>query len=112
MDEALKFKLKTFVYYLLIEPWTEKVAGPSLKTASWILVFAGWAFRLSWIFFSGIILLAIVYVIKEYKSGKFIYWYRQRLYKKTKDEKKKMSKMQADEIPDETLQDRGTPTPV
>jgi len=88
MDETLRFKLKTFIYYLLVEPWTEKIVAPSLKVAAWILIFAGWLFRFSWIFFIGIAALVVAYVIKEYKSGKFIYWYRQRLYRKIKEEKK------------------------
>lgn len=89
MDDTLKFKLRAFVYYLVVEPWIEKVVQPSLRTASWILIFSGWLFHLAYLFFGGILALAISYIIKEYKSGKFIYWYRQRLYKKTKDEKKK-----------------------
>ena len=89
MDQKKKFKIKTFVYYLLIEPWTERFSIPNLRTLAW-------AFILLSVFLKSITLLVISisvgiisHLVYEFKSGKYIYWYKQRKYKTQKIKEKR-----------------------
>lgn len=82
MDNLTKFKIKTFLYYLIIEPWTEKVSLPNFRFLIWILIIIASLFRLTYILLISVIIGVILHLVYEYKSGKFIYWYRQYQRKK------------------------------
>ena len=80
MRPETKFKLKTYIYYLVMEPWTENVSLPNLRTIIWVLITIALIFRWRILFFILIPIGVILYLMNEYKSGRFIYWYRQRKY--------------------------------
>ncbi len=80
MKPETKFKLKVYLYYLVVEPWTEKVALPNMRTVIWILIILAFIYKLDYLFFPLIIIGAVLYLAHEFKSGRFIYWYRQRKY--------------------------------
>jgi len=87
--EKFKFKLKTFLIYTILWPWTERMAIPNLSTVSLIALFISLLIRnftFVWISFGAWI---IFYGIKEWKSGEFIYWYRQMKYRKRNETLKK-----------------------
>lgn len=86
----LKFKLKTYLQYLLIEPWTTKFSLPNFRTMTWILIVVALVFRLEALLIISIIVGAIFYLVYEFKSGKYIYWYRQRKYGNYKETLKKV----------------------
>lgn len=95
MKPEIKFKLKTYIYYLFVEPWTEKVSLPNFRTISLILLYFSLFYKLKILLLISIVALVIFHAINEYKSGKYIYWYRQRKYgaqrealKKIREEKK------------------------
>ena len=90
MDEGTKFKLRVFLYYLIIEPWTEKISLPNFRTVNTILLCIALFFKWEIVIFVSIIVLIILQLINEYKSGKYIYWYRQRKYREQKDALKKV----------------------
>ena len=80
MRPETKFKLKTYIYYLVMEPWTENVSLPNMRTIIWVLITIALIFRWRILFFILIPIGVILYLMNEYKSGRFIYWYRQRKY--------------------------------
>lgn len=86
MDPKTKFKLKVYLKYLILEPWTEKFSLPNLKTTIWILIIIAFFLRLKILLIITILLGLIVYLIREYKSGKFIYWYKKRKYKQKEEQ--------------------------
>lgn len=96
MDEKIKFRLKTFFYYLVMEPWTEKFSFPNLGTIFWIMILIFLALRKPLLLWISIIIEILLYGIKEYKSGKYIHWYRQKRNEKLKKEKKEIP--EAEEI--------------
>ncbi len=96
MKPETKFKLKTYMYYLILEPWSEKFSLPNLTTTIWILILVASLLKLEVFLLFLIILGSVVYLVREFKSGKFVYWYKQRKYKeqrialkKIKEKKKK-----------------------
>lgn len=107
MDNQSRFKLKTFLYYIVIEPWTEKVSLPNFRTLIWVLIIAASIFKLKYLLFISLILGVVLHLVYEYKSGKFIYWYKKYKRKKfgkleeplelkdeeSKDEERDLSKM-------------------
>ena len=95
MKPETKFKFKVYLTYLFIEPWSEKFSLPNLRTTIWILILVAFFLKLELLLFLFIIIGTGVYLVREFKSGKFIYWYRKRKYserrkalKKIKEEKK------------------------
>jgi len=90
MDPKSKFKLKTFIYYLFVEPWTEKISLPNHRTMLWILIFMTFFFKLKILFFLFLLIGLFSHLVHEYKSGKFIYWYKQRKYKAQREALKKV----------------------
>ncbi len=84
------FKLKTFLIYILIEPWTTKFSIPNLRTLSWIFIIISLILEKPlWLWIS-IIFGILIHGIYEYKSGKFIYWYRQRKFRERNEALKKV----------------------
>ncbi len=90
MKPETKFKLKTYLYYLLVEPWSEDFSLPNLRTLVWVLVPIVYFFELKIPLLILIIVGLILYFRHEYMSGKFVYWYRQRKYK---DQKKALKEV-------------------
>ena len=90
MDEKEKFRIKTYLKYLLISPWQTKVNMPNFRTAIWILIIISFVFRLRLILFITLGIAVIQYLWCEYKSGKHIHWYRMRMYREQKDALKKV----------------------
>lgn len=79
-----KFRIKAFITYLFIEPWTSKVSLPNLRSISWGLIFASLFFRNRVLTISLMILGLVIYLFYEYQTGRYIYWYRMRMYKNKK----------------------------
>ena len=80
-----KFKIKTYLKYLAISPWTDKFSIPNFSTIIWILIILSIILKIQYLLFISIFFGVINYLIKEYKSGKFMHWHRQR-YVYRKDE--------------------------
>ncbi|CAK0756769.1 hypothetical protein CCP1ISM_60023 [Azospirillaceae bacterium] len=85
-----RFKLKVFLIWLFLNPWTEKITLPNLSTIIWILIGVFFILKKEILLLISIIVGIIFYGIKEWKSGKFIYWYNQRRYKKRNEALKKV----------------------
>lgn len=92
MDPKQKFKFKAFLTYLVIEPWTEKISLPNFSSLIWIVIIVSLIIRNILLLWISILIGIIFNAIKEYKSGKFIYWYRNRNkdYSKSKEALKKI----------------------
>ena len=97
MDSKTKFKVKTFLYYLVVEPWTEKVSLPNFRSVFWILILISLFLRLGTLLLVSIILGLISHLVYEFKSGKFIYWYRQRKFKEQREALKKIKEERKNE---------------
>ena len=80
MDPKNKFKFKTYLIYLFLEPWTTKFHLPNLRTFVWVLIVISFLLKKPVLLFISIGVGILLYAINEYKSGKYIYWYRQRKY--------------------------------
>jgi len=80
MKPEIKFKLKTYFYYLIMEPWTEKVSLPNFRTIALILICFSLFYRIRILLLISVVALVVLHAINEYKSGRYIYWYRQRKY--------------------------------
>jgi hypothetical protein len=96
MNEEKKFRLRAFVKYLFIEPWTESISLPNFRTLNTVFLCFALLYRWKVGILISIILLVLLQLINEYKQGKYIYWYRSRKYKdyqealkKVRDERKK-----------------------
>ncbi len=89
MDPAKKFKLRAFLYYLCVEPWTKKISLPNTRTMVWVLIFMTFFFKLKGLFFLFLLIGLFLHLRHEYKSGKFIHWYKQRKYKVQREALKK-----------------------
>ena len=90
MNPNTKFKLKTYIYYLIVEPWTDKVSLPNFRTISLILLCISLFYRLGGLLLFSVIALIIFHMINEYRSGKFIYWYRNRKFKEQREALRKV----------------------
>jgi len=97
MNLQFKFKLKTYLYYLVFEPWTSKLSLPNFRTMAWILIVVALVFRSKSLLIISIIVGVIFYLVHEFKSGKYMYWYRQQKYKEQKDALRKIREEKADE---------------
>lgn len=82
MNNLTLFKIKTFLYYLVVEPWTEKVSLPNFRSLIWVSIIVASLLRLKYLLFISLILGVALHLIYEYRSGKFIYWYKK--YKRKK----------------------------
>ena len=80
MDAKNKFRLRTFLYYLMVEPWSEKVSLPNFRTLNIILLCLSLLYKWKWVMFISLFLTVLFHLISEYKSGKHIHWYRERKY--------------------------------
>ncbi len=90
MEPKTKFKLRTFLYYLVVEPWTEKISLPNFRSVSWVLIFIAVFFRFRYLLLISIILGLTFHLISEFRSGKYVYWYRNRKFKEQKEALKKI----------------------
>ena len=97
MESKTKFKVKTFLYYLVVEPWTEKVSLPNFKSVFWILILIALLFRLETLLLISIILSLVYHLVYEFRSGKFIYWYRQKKFKEQREALKKIKEEKENE---------------
>lgn len=91
MEPKIKFNLKTFLKYLVIEPWTERFI-PNMQSIIWILIFLFFFLRKPVLLLISIILGLIIHGIKEYKSGKHTKWYRDRKFGEHREAIKKIRK--------------------
>ncbi len=98
MKPETKFKLKVYLYYLIMEPWTEDISLPNTRTIIWVLIFIAFFTKSEILLFLFIIIGLIFYLMHEFKRGKFIYWYRQRMYKNKGDALKKVREERKNEI--------------
>ncbi len=90
MKPETKFKLKAYLYYLIMEPWTDNISLPNTRTVFWVLTLVAIFFKSEILLLLSVIGGLIFYLLHEFKSGKFIYWYRQKKYKKQRDALKKV----------------------
>ncbi len=90
MKPDTKFKLKTYIHYLLVEPWTDKVSLPNFRTIVLIILCFSLIYKWRELLLISVISLVFLHMINEYRSGKFIYWYRQRKYKEQREALKKI----------------------
>lgn len=90
MDEEKAFRLKTYLKYLVVSPFTEKYNFPNPRTSLWIAIFLSLLFRWNSALVIFLIMQAILYLYHEYKSGIAIYWYRRRKFKESRDALKKV----------------------
>lgn len=95
-----KYKLKTFIYYLLVEPWTENITMPNTRTAVWIIIFFGVITNTRSLIFLGFIAGVLSYLFYEYKNGRYIYWYRNRKFKDHKDAIRKVREERKNKLVD------------
>lgn len=90
MNPTTKHHLKVFFKYLFLEPFTEKVSLPNIRTIFWILSIV---FLLTGIYSLLLISLfigLILHAVREYKSGKHMQWYRNRNYPEFKEAMRKI----------------------
>ena len=83
-----KFKLKTYLKYLVLEPIFGKFEMPNLRTINFILMFFSLLLRWRLGLLITIPLAIIFHMIREWKSGKAINWYRNYYYKKLRQNEK------------------------
>ena len=103
MESKTKFKIKTFLYYLAVEPWTEKMPLPNFRSVFWILILIALFFRLGTLLLISIILGLVSHLVYEFRSGKFIYWYRQRKFREQKEALKKIKEEKENEKREEEI---------
>lgn len=96
IDEKFKFKLKTYLKFLIIEPWVTKFQMPNLRTINFIVLFLSAFFRWRIALFITIFLAIIFHMIGELKSGTPINWYRNYHYKKLRENGEKEIKEEAE----------------
>ncbi len=85
MKEEIKFKLKAFLYYIFIQPLISKYYIFNLSYISWFLIFLSLLFKQKLISTILILVAIMLYLIKEYKDGNYIYWYRNKKYPQYKE---------------------------
>ena len=90
MDKEKTFRLRIYVKYLIISPFTEKVSLPNPRTTLWIVIFISLLFRWNSALIIFLIMQAVLYLYHEYKSGVAIYWYRQRKFREQREALKKV----------------------
>ncbi len=90
MNKEKTFRIKTYLKYLVLSPFTEKYSLPNTRTILWIAIFLSLLFRWVSALFIFLIMQAILYLFYEYRSGKAIYWYRQRTFKEQREALKKV----------------------
>jgi hypothetical protein len=86
----LKFKIYTFIKYLLIEPWSTKVSLPNYRTLNWILLYFAVFFRYKWLMIILLITGLMFHLIEEWRSQRYIDWYRSKKYINRKEALKKV----------------------
>lgn len=89
METKKKFKFKVFLYYLLIEPWTERFSIPNLRTLAWAFIILSVFLKSIFLLIISVAVGIISHLVYEFKSGKFIYWYRNRKFKEQRDSLRK-----------------------
>ena len=82
MNDKFKFKLKVYLKYLILEPWTRKAKIPNLKTISWAFILTALLFRNFPLLLYSILLGIGIHLYTEWKSGSAMHWYRNNYYKK------------------------------
>lgn len=90
MKEETKFKLKAFLYYIFIQPLISKYYIFNLTYISWTLIFLSLLFKEKLISTILIIIAIVLYLIKEYMDGTYIYWYRNKKYPEYKEALRKV----------------------
>ena len=81
-DEKFKFKFKTYLKYLFLEPVFGKFKMPNLRTISWVFIIISSFLRNFFLIFISVGIGLILHMYKEWKSGEAIRWYRNYHYKK------------------------------
>ena len=101
MKPEAKFSIKTYIYYLIMEPWITKFHLPNFRTLVWVFIVISFLLKKPLLLFISIGIGVVLHIINEYKSGKHIYWYKQRKYrerdealKKVRDERKRKEEEQ------------------
>ena len=90
IDSETRFKLKTYLYYLAVEPFTERFNFPNTRTVSWGIVIVGALFRIDLLLFVGLVGGLCSHLYWEYKSGRYLSWYRNRKFKEQREALKKV----------------------
>jgi len=90
MKEETKFKVKAFLSYILVAPLTSKFYIFNLSYISWFLIFLSLLFTSKIVRIILVIIAVILYLIKEYNDGNYIYWYRNKKYPEYKEALKKV----------------------
>ena len=90
MEDKEKFKLKAFLIYIFVEPWVTPLKIPNLRTLSWILIIISLILKNSLLLWISIYAGILIHGINEYKSGKYIYWLRQRKFRERNEALKKV----------------------
>jgi len=87
MNGKRKFQIKTYLKFLAVSPWTEKVSLPNLRTLVWVSIIVSLVFKLKLVLFVSIGIAIAQYLWNEYKSGYHIHWEKNRRYKKYRTDK-------------------------
>lgn len=87
MNGKEKFKIKTYLKYLAISPWTEKVSLPNLRTLAWISIIISLIFKLKWVLFISVGVAIVQYFWNEYNRGYYIHWEKARRYERYRKDK-------------------------
>jgi hypothetical protein len=92
MENKPEFKdrIKTFISYLFYIPLTDKISIPNYRTFLWIFLLVSVIFRNTIITIVLLILLLIIYVIDEFKSKRYIDWYRSNKYRTQREALRKV----------------------
>jgi hypothetical protein len=85
-----KFRLKIYLLYLVVEPWTSELSLPNLRTISWTLIFISLFLKIFWLQLTLLIMGLLLYLFYEFKQGQYLGWYRQRKFKEKHEALKKV----------------------
>jgi len=80
-----KFKLKTYLKYLVLEPVFGRFELPNFRTINWAVMIFSLIIRWRLGLLITIPLAFIFYMLGEWKSGKAINWYRNYHYKRLRE---------------------------
>ena len=84
------FRIKIFLQFLILEPWTEKISLPNFRTINWVMILLSFIVLKSYILTIIFLILGVaLYIWKDWKSGDYMHWYRKRNYPAWKEVKKK-----------------------
>jgi len=84
MEEKQKFRIKTYLKFLVISPWTEKITLPNFTTLTWVFIVVSIIIKSRLILIISVCLGIFINLVREYKSGVHIHWLRKRRWKNAK----------------------------